>query len=93
MLYAEKSFGDETDILPKFHRMFRVVEGEEFLHSFSSDRRHMKDGEGRWQKPPPNWVCIRGSKQEEHNLDSFINMDQPGPGTVNNLEKFKNIFI
>ena len=91
-LYTDKSFGDETNILPEFHRMFRVVSGEEFLQSFSSDRRHMRDAEGRWQKPPPNWVFIRGSKQEEHNLDTFIRMDQQGPGTVNNLEQFKNIF-
>ena len=92
-LYIDKSFGEERNILPKFHRMFRVVAGEEFLQSFSSDRRHMKDGEGRWIKPPPNWVFIRGSKQEEHNLDTFISMDQHGPGTVNNLEQFNNTFI
>ena len=92
-LYTDQSFGDETNMLPEFHRKFRVVDGEEFLQSFSSDRRHMKDGEGRWIKPPPNWVFIRGSKQEEHNLDTFIRMDQHGPGTVNNLEQFNNTFI
>jgi len=92
-LYSEKSFGDQTDILAKFHRMFRVVTGEEYLLSFSSDRRHMKDG-GQWLQPPPNWECIKGSKQEEHNLDSFINMDlRSSPGTVYSLDHFRNCFI
>ena len=92
-LYSEKTFGgDETTILPEFHRKFRVVTGEEYLQSFSSDRRHMKEGE-KWIKPPPNWEIIKGSKQEEHNLDAFISMEQQGPGTVHNLEQFRNIFI
>ena len=93
-VYTDKTFGDDTTILPEFHRMFRVVSGEEYLQTFSSDRRHMKDEEGHWKKPPPNWVFIRGSKQEEHNLDTFISMeDQHGPGTVNNLEQFNKSFM
>ena len=90
-VYADCSFGDETGMEGKYQRMFRVVTGEEYLQSFSSDRRHMKEG-ARWLKPPPNWECIKGSKQEEHNLDTFISMDPPGPGTVNSLSQLRNIF-
>ena len=90
-LYSEKSLDEETNMMAKFHRMFRVVTGEEYLQRFSSDRRHMKDG-GQWLKPPPNWGCIKGSKHEEHNLDTFISMDLQGPGTVNSLEQFRNMF-
>ena len=91
-VYADCSLGDESGMAAKFHRKFRVVTGEEYLQSFSSDRRHMKEG-AQWLKPPPNWECIKGSKQEEHNLDTFISMDQPGPGSVNTLAQFRNIFI
>ena len=97
--YSEATFGDESGILEKFRRIFRVVPGAEFLTSLSSDRRHMRaeeKGEGgvkEWLKPPPEWPCIRGNKDEEHNLESFISMEEgQGVGVVCNLEKFERMF-
>ena len=87
--YCEETFGDEATIMEKFHRKFRVISGAEFLTSFSSDRRHMKDKDGKWMKPPPSWSCIRGCSDSEHNLESFISMEETtGVGQVCNLQTF-----
>ena len=91
-LYADSSFGDESAMLPKFHRLFRVVSGEEYLEQFSSNRSHMRKEGGQWVTPPPAWDCIR-SGQEEHNLDTFLCMDKSrGPGSVNTLDQLRNTF-
>ena len=57
-------FRDESTIIEKFHRKFRVVSGSGYLTKFSSDRRHMrKEDEGRsWLSPPPTWPCIKGDQ-------------------------------
>ena len=86
--YAETALGSEEDLEPKFHRKFRVVPGAEYLASLSSDRRHMKDEEG-WLQTPPSWPCIRGKEGADHNLDSFIDMDDAvGVGKVLNFKTF-----
>ncbi|KAH9315433.1 hypothetical protein KI387_024060, partial [Taxus chinensis] len=42
----------------KFHRIFRVIHGPIFLRCFASDRRHMRNSEGKWIAPPPPYNCI-----------------------------------
>lgn len=39
-------------------RYFRVVHAPLFLHSFASDRSHMKDSSGKWFCLPPNYDPI-----------------------------------
>jgi len=34
---------------------FRLVEGEEYVANLRSDRSHMRDARGGWQRPPPPW--------------------------------------
>jgi protein N-terminal glutamine amidohydrolase len=38
-----------------FAAQFRVVEAEELLALFRSDRSHMRDPSGAWRAPPPPW--------------------------------------
>ena len=93
--YCVETFGDETGIMEKFHRKFRVVPGAVFLTNFSSDRRHMKDKKDneKWMQPPPSWSCIRGCQDTEHNLELFVSMDETtGVGDVCNLQSFVKKF-
>ena len=92
--YCRATFGDsEEAIMEKFHRKFRVVAGAEYLVTLSSDRRHMRQEEA-WLAAPPPWPCIRGCRDSDHNLDTFINME-PGEervGEVCDLETFLTKF-
>ena len=93
--YCDSTFGDESSIMEKFRRKFRVVPGADYLSGLSSDRRHMRsDKEDReWLQPPPLWPCIQGNRGEEHNLESFISMEESqGVGVVCDLEKFVKMF-
>jgi len=89
--YCRETFRDESTIIEKFHRKFRVVSGSGYLTKFSSDRRHMrKEDEGRsWLSPPPTWPCIKGDQESDHNLDTFVSMDQNiGVGQVLDFDGF-----
>lgn len=60
---------------------FRVVAGEVFLATFSSDRSHMRDLRGRELAPFPNWPApyepTRGM-----NLMRFVDVDDDIAGVV-----------
>lgn len=63
---------------------FRVVEGERFLATFTTDRSHMRTPDGGWLAPPPPWpppvAPGRGM-----NLMSFVDMVAPFEGEVLDL--------
>lgn len=46
-----------TNIILWTFRYFRVIEAEKYLKLFSSDRRHMLDGD-QWMSPPPSYPPI-----------------------------------
>ncbi|PIO66584.1 hypothetical protein TELCIR_11700, partial [Teladorsagia circumcincta] len=54
-------------------RCFRIIPCADYLSHFSSDRSHMKDENGAWIAPPPNWEPI--SKNGSSNIQDFISMD------------------
>lgn len=37
---------------------FKSIASEDFVHSFISDRGHMKDDHGNWLSSPPKWPTI-----------------------------------
>lgn len=39
-------------------RKIRMIRADLYLKTFASDRSHMKDANGKWQKPPPPYPCI-----------------------------------
>lgn len=61
---------------------FRVVGSELFLDAFRSDRQHMRRGE-HWLAEPPSWPAP--SPEGEHNLEQWIEMEQPFFGEVYDL--------
>ena len=86
--YCESTFGSEDQLKECYHRKFRVVPAERYLATFASDRRHMKNSEGKWLQPPPPWSCIK-IETTVHNLESFIDMTEGlGEGGVFSLVDF-----
>ncbi|KAI1293615.1 Protein N-terminal glutamine amidohydrolase [Halotydeus destructor] len=66
---------DDILIDEKYYRKYRVVNAEQFISTFSSDRSHMRRADGSWTKEPPGYECIRNGDCL-HNLDSFTTMSQ-----------------
>ncbi|XP_058687207.1 protein N-terminal glutamine amidohydrolase isoform X2 [Poecile atricapillus] len=54
-VYSVEAFRLDDSLRPEFHRMIRA---DLYLKTFASDRSHMKDADGKWQKPPPPYPCI-----------------------------------
>jgi hypothetical protein len=89
--YCRATLRADSELEPRFHRRLRAVPAAVYLAQLSSDRRHMRRGEG-WAEPPPAWPCIRAAG-DPHNLDSFIHMEEgSGPGQVLSLEAFRGTF-
>uniref|UniRef100_A0A8C3SC54 Protein N-terminal glutamine amidohydrolase n=1 Tax=Chelydra serpentina TaxID=8475 RepID=A0A8C3SC54_CHESE len=59
--YIEEAFKSDDILLPGFRRKIRLIRADLYLKTFASDRSHMKDANGHWQKPPPSYPCIETS--------------------------------
>ncbi|XP_063723393.1 protein N-terminal glutamine amidohydrolase-like isoform X2 [Symsagittifera roscoffensis] len=94
--YISKSFGSDEKLQKMYHRWFRVVQAEQFLADFASDRSHMKkmkkDGSFEWSAPPPPYAPIK-TKKCENNIEKFWSMDETSNsfGTVLSLMDFSKI--
>ncbi|KAL7194372.1 hypothetical protein ACSBR1_034726 [Camellia fascicularis] len=59
-------------------RFFRVVHAPIFLHSFASDRRHMKDSVGNWIAQPPAYEAIVAEDGTVHSLNEYVEISIAG---------------
>ncbi|XP_050564408.1 protein N-terminal glutamine amidohydrolase isoform X2 [Cygnus atratus] len=57
-VYSMEAFRLDDSLHPEFHRKIRMIRADLYLKTFASDRSHMKDANGEWQKPPPSYPCI-----------------------------------
>lgn len=90
--YIKEALRSDHNIHKDFRRKLRVIQADEFLRTFASDRSHMKDANNEWRKPPPPYPCIK-TPESSMNLDDFISMDpRVGCGTVYTLEAFTERF-
>lgn len=48
--YVTETFRSDYAVSEDHHRFFRVIPADEYLTTFSSDRRHMKRPDGSWIK-------------------------------------------
>jgi hypothetical protein len=71
---------------PQFAPRFRLVDGDEFLAVFSSDRSHMRDARGRARQPFPPWPAPFDAARG-HNLPRFVDLDDAIAGRVLELEE------
>ena len=71
---------------PEFLPWFRVIEQEDFIVNFSSDRSHMIDSQGHYVEPPPPW---ERPGEGNSNLQDYIDMTpETGPGKVLDARAF-----
>jgi hypothetical protein len=73
---------------------FRVVERDVFLETFSSDRSHMRDSNGDWLAPPPEWDPIF-EPAAGMRLPAFTDMSRRTdvPGRVFGYSEFRDRFV
>lgn len=74
--YITEAIRPSLPLHRKFRRLFRLIHAPIFLHYFASDRRHMRNAEGKWIAPPPPHNCIIAEDGTVHNLDVFISMTE-----------------
>ncbi|XP_030363145.1 protein N-terminal glutamine amidohydrolase isoform X1 [Strigops habroptila] len=91
-VYSVEAFRLDDGLRPEFHRKIRMIRADLYLKTFASDRSHMKDANGKWQKPPPSYPCIE-TADSKMNLDDFISMNpKVGWGSVFPLPDFVHRF-
>ncbi|XP_066846820.1 protein N-terminal glutamine amidohydrolase isoform X2 [Anser cygnoides] len=91
-VYSREAFRLDDSLHPEFHRKIRMIRADLYLKTFASDRSHMKDANGEWQKPPPSYPCIE-TADSKMNLDDFISMNpKVGWGSVLPLSDFVRRF-
>ena len=66
---------------------FKAIDSHDFIHLFSSDRSHMKDGEGDWKFSPPNWPLIKN--KEELPLPELLDFSENSNQKIYTLEEVK----
>ncbi len=57
-MYLRRSFRPEIEIPVELTPWFRCVDAAELASTFASDRSHMRDRGGVFQRPPPPWAAI-----------------------------------
>ncbi len=88
--YIESTFGDPSLVPAEFGPKFRVIDADEFVSVFSSDRSHMLTADGRWQVEPPPWPAI--IRNGSSNLMELIDMRNSTVGSVMELSQFEASF-
>ncbi|WP_295392958.1 hypothetical protein [uncultured Thiodictyon sp.] len=71
-----------ADQLPAIYApLLRVIPAADYRREFASDRSHMRDLRGRFQRPPPPWPPIG----EGMNLHAYLDPEAPYPGRLLDL--------
>lgn len=82
--YLRATFPHAGRLQPRFEPRFRLVPAEDYVREFSSDRRHMRDSRGRWQRPPPPWPAIHSGPAST--FQRYRDIDDPVGGPVVRLD-------
>lgn len=56
--YLKSTFQEVPMMKPDDRPLFKIVEGDDYISSFHSDRSHMRDADGQWIFEPPTWPLI-----------------------------------
>lgn len=73
-VYLGKTF--RMGVAARLQPRFRAIDAADYRSRFASDRRHMLDADGDWQRPPPPWPAIG----EGHVLDALLDADDDAFG-------------
>jgi protein N-terminal glutamine amidohydrolase len=61
---------------------FRSIPAADYVADLSSDRSHMRRGDGSWIWPPPPWTAPGEGRQGGPNLMRWIDVHRRGPGRL-----------
>jgi protein N-terminal glutamine amidohydrolase len=86
--YLHDTFHTNTPL--PYQARFRIMQADDFVNEFSSDRSHMRDLKGKWLKPPPAWQPIYNG--ESSNLMDLVDFSNDRPGYIVDLQQFRNEF-
>ena len=69
--YLNSTFQEVPTMKPQDRPLFKVIEGQDYVANFDSDRSHMRDENDNWIFEPPTWPLIqaKGSMSLESILD------------------------
>lgn len=68
-----------------------MIRADLYLKTFASDRSHMKDANGKWQKPPPPYPCIETAGKLPELLFPAYRAEWSSPGCTWEINNFYNI--
>ena len=71
-----------------FRPMFRLIKANAYCLDFSSDRSHMRPGDGSWIADPPAWPPIFNGRSST--LLEWIDMSRISPGIIVDLNGFRS---
>lgn len=69
-----------------------MIRADLYLKTFASDRSHMKDADGKWQKPPPPYPCIETAGELLEFLLPAYSDEWNSPGYTWEINNFYNVF-
>lgn len=84
--YLRQSFRD--GLPPDLAPIFRVVPAAELVATLASDRSHMRDEHGRFERPPPPWPPV-SEPERGSNLMRFVDMSAAFAGEVLSLGELR----
>ena len=85
--WCNACFPYQHTIRPAYHPHFRVMSAANYVATLRSDRSHMRDAKGNYNKPPPPWSPPGGGS--DSNLAQFIDLRQPLVGEIYDLAGLK----
>lgn len=68
-----------------------MIRADLYLKTFASDRSHMKDVNGKWQKPPPPYPCIETAGKLPELLLPAYSAECDSPGCTWEINNFCSI--
>ncbi|KAL8162952.1 hypothetical protein V2J09_014441 [Rumex salicifolius] len=83
-VYVAETIRPSFQLFSMYQRFFRVVHAPNYLCSFASDRRHMRDSAGNWIEYPPPSDPIVAQDGTLHNLNEY--MEIKGEEVATNLK-------
>ncbi|XP_022154214.1 protein N-terminal glutamine amidohydrolase [Momordica charantia] len=84
--YVSQAIRPSFQLSPEYQRLFRIIHAPIFFRHFASDRRHMKDSNGKWIAKPPDYEAIVAEDGTIHNLYEYMEINAADVPTNNNID-------
>jgi hypothetical protein len=81
--WLAKSFALAHRLPARYAPRMRSIPAESYRRDFASDRSHMRDARGHWQRLPPPWDPIGTGM----NLSLYLDPESPGSGLLLDLPR------